>query len=114
MIEPTVFDEAELGVYEELWDSARMLTEAETRALAARYSDSKPPEDRSVSSSSPSLPLSLPSSLPLSASSTSSATTTVLPSHWTRARVSTLTSTSEMKIYIYVKQILLSSDTEHY
>ena len=27
MIEPTVFDEAELGVYEELWDSARMITE---------------------------------------------------------------------------------------
>ena len=33
VIEPTVFDEAELGVYEELWDSARMLTEAEIKPL---------------------------------------------------------------------------------
>ena len=34
IIEPTVFDEAELSVYEELLDSARMLTEAETKPLA--------------------------------------------------------------------------------
>ena len=34
VIEPTVFDEAELSVYEELWDSARMLTEAESKSLA--------------------------------------------------------------------------------
>ena len=27
VIEPTVFDEAELSVYEELWDSARMITD---------------------------------------------------------------------------------------
>ena len=33
VIEPTVFDEAELSVYEELWDSARMLTEAEIKPL---------------------------------------------------------------------------------
>ena len=33
VIEPTVFDEAELGVFEELWDSARMLTEAEIKPL---------------------------------------------------------------------------------
>ena len=34
VIEPTVFDEAELSVYEELWDSARRLTEAESKSLA--------------------------------------------------------------------------------
>ena len=34
VIEPTVFDEAELSVYEELWDSARMLTDAEAKPLA--------------------------------------------------------------------------------
>ena len=34
VIEPTVFDQAELSVYEELWDSARMLTEAEIKPLA--------------------------------------------------------------------------------
>ena len=33
VIEPTVFDQAELGVFEELWDSARMLTEAEIKPL---------------------------------------------------------------------------------
>ena len=42
VIEPTVFDEAELAVYEELWDSARMLTEAETKSLARLYEERIP------------------------------------------------------------------------
>ena len=42
VIEPTVFDEAELSVYEELWDSARMLTEAESKSLARQYEDKIP------------------------------------------------------------------------
>lgn len=47
VIEPTVFDEAELSVYEELWDSARMLTDAEAKPLAQMYQD-KPPEESFV------------------------------------------------------------------
>ena len=37
VIEPTVFDEAELGVYEELWDSARMITEKVIPRLAVEW-----------------------------------------------------------------------------
>ena len=32
--EPTVFDEAELSLYEELWENARTLTESEAKPLA--------------------------------------------------------------------------------
>ena len=32
--EPTVFDEAELSIYEELWDNARMITDKEIEPLA--------------------------------------------------------------------------------
>lgn len=42
VIEPTVFDQAELSVYEELWDSSRMLTEAEIKHLAKMYQDKEP------------------------------------------------------------------------
>ena len=32
--EPVVFDQAELSLYEELWDNARTLTESEAKPLA--------------------------------------------------------------------------------
>lgn len=48
VIEPTgVFDEAELGVYEELWDSARMITEKELAPLAAMYGDKEKQDETS-------------------------------------------------------------------
>ena len=34
VVEPTVYDEVEQGVYEELWDTARMLTESEIKPYA--------------------------------------------------------------------------------
>jgi len=34
VIEPTVFDESELSIYEELWDNARMITDKEIEPLA--------------------------------------------------------------------------------
>ena len=39
--------QAELGVYEELWDSARLLTEAEAKPLERMFGD-KTPEDSLV------------------------------------------------------------------
>ena len=39
--------QAELGVYEELWDSARLLTEAEANPLERMFGD-KTPEDSLV------------------------------------------------------------------
>jgi len=39
VIEPTVFDEAELSVYEELWDNARMITDEEIKPLARVYEE---------------------------------------------------------------------------
>ena len=34
LLEPTVYDECERAVYEDLWDSARMLTESEAKPYA--------------------------------------------------------------------------------
>ena len=42
-VEPTVYDEVEQSVYEELWDTARMLTESEIKPYArfASYANKK-------------------------------------------------------------------------
>ena len=32
--EPVVFEQAELSIYEELWDNARLLTDSEAKPLA--------------------------------------------------------------------------------
>jgi len=40
VIEPTVFDESELSIYEELWDNARMITDKEIEPLAKTYEES--------------------------------------------------------------------------
>ena len=37
--EPVVWDQAELSLYEELWDAARTLTESEAKPLAKIYKD---------------------------------------------------------------------------
>lgn len=39
VIEPVVFDQSELSVYEELWDSARMLSDREREALDKKMGD---------------------------------------------------------------------------
>jgi len=39
VIEPTVYDECERAVYEDLWDSARMLTESEAKPYARMYGE---------------------------------------------------------------------------
>ena len=37
--EPVVWDQAELSLYEELWDAARTLTESEAKPLAKIYKE---------------------------------------------------------------------------
>jgi len=39
IVEPTVYDEVEQSVYEELWDTARMLTESEIKPYASAFED---------------------------------------------------------------------------
>ncbi|XP_023344032.1 uncharacterized protein LOC111713417 [Eurytemora carolleeae] len=42
VIEPTVYDETELCVYEDIWDNARMLTESQAKPYEKLYEDHTP------------------------------------------------------------------------